>query len=187
MCRLAPTRSQLCASTCPQHGPPPPEPWRPRQSYSSIPGSWPGWSPGSPALLTEMLTCGGLHDASTGRGHRNRAGIIEDDEQVTFRPLPGDRHPFAGHPLPDLPPHRRIPARPPQRGPDRALPPGPSGSARPRIPVTDCGDPRYPRGYRRRPRSALGRPCRAPDWRTSAGDGAWSASSDGPHVEPMRG
>jgi hypothetical protein len=34
------------------------------------------------------------------------------------------RMPLTGHALPDLPPHRRLPAREPQRGPDRALPPG---------------------------------------------------------------
>jgi len=58
------------------------------------------------------------------------------DEQARFAPLPGDRHPAAGHALPDLPPHRRIPARQPHRGPDRALPPDPSRSARPAVPVT---------------------------------------------------
>ena len=58
------------------------------------------------------------------------------DEQVQFAPLPGDRNPAAGHALPDLPPHRRVPARQPHRGPDRALPPGPSRSARSAFPVT---------------------------------------------------
>ena len=35
----------------------------------------------------------------------------------------GPRYPSSRHPLPDLRPHRRLPARQPQRGPDRALPP----------------------------------------------------------------
>ncbi len=71
------------------------------------------------------------------RGWHNRG-----NEQFKYPPLPGDRHPSSGHPLPDLPPHRRLPARPPQRGPDRALPPGPSRSARPPSPVTvaETGD-----------------------------------------------
>jgi hypothetical protein len=71
-----------------------------------------------------------------GQGHSSRAGIMEGDEHATFPPLPGDHHPYAGHPLPDLRPHPRIPARQHQRGPDRALPPGPSRSARHPIPVT---------------------------------------------------
>ena len=49
-----------------------------------------------------------------GKGHSGWAGIIEANEQVTFPPLPCDRYPAAGHPLPDLPPHRRVPARQPQ-------------------------------------------------------------------------
>jgi hypothetical protein len=71
------------------------------------------------------------------------------DEQVKFAPFPGDRHPAAGHALPDLPPHRRVPAREGQRGPDRALPPGPSRSARPPFPVAGRGDPRTVRRCRR--------------------------------------
>ena len=70
-----------------------------------------------------------------------RAGIIEANEQVVFPPLPCDRYPAAGHPLPDLPPYRGVPARQPQRGPDQALPPGPSGSARPSFPVASAGSP----------------------------------------------
>src|SRR5579862_9000583 len=69
---------------------------------------------------------------------------MEATEQVTFPPLPRDRHPATGHPLPDLPPYRRVPARQPHRGPDRALPPGPSRSTRPRIPVAGRGNPRTP-------------------------------------------
>jgi len=47
---------------------------------------------------------------------------MEGDESATFPPLPGDRYPSAGHPLPDLRPHPRLPAGHHQRGPDRALP-----------------------------------------------------------------
>jgi len=61
---------------------------------------------------------------------------MEDDEHAPFPPLPGDCHPSAGHPLPDLRPHPRLPARQHQRDPDRALPPGPPRSARHPIPVT---------------------------------------------------
>jgi len=46
-----------------------------------------------------------------------------------------DRYPAAGHPLRDLPQHRGVPARQPQWGPDWALPPGPSRSARRPFPV----------------------------------------------------
>jgi hypothetical protein len=55
---------------------------------------------------------------------------MECDEHATFPPLPGDRHPSAGHSLPYLRPHPRLPARQHQRGLDRALPPGPSRSSR---------------------------------------------------------
>jgi hypothetical protein len=58
------------------------------------------------------------------------AGKIEGDEYATFPPRPGDRHPSAGHPLPALRPHTRLPARQHQRGADRALPPSPPRSAR---------------------------------------------------------
>jgi hypothetical protein len=70
-------------------------------------------------------------------GHSGRAGIIRSDEHVTFPPFPGDRHPSAGHPLPDLRPYPRLPARQHQRCLDRALPPGPSRSARHPRPVTE--------------------------------------------------
>jgi hypothetical protein len=94
------------------------------------------------------------------------------DEQFRFPPLPCDRYPSSGHALSDLPPHRRIPARQPQRGPDRALPPGPPRSARPFFPVAS------PAGQRHRPmppraRADSGRPyCRARPVDAN-GDGAW--------------
>jgi hypothetical protein len=73
------------------------------------------------------------------QGHSGRAGIMEGDEHATFPPLPGDRYPSAGHSLPDLRPHPRLPARQHQRGPDRGLPPGPSRSARPPRRLTESG------------------------------------------------
>jgi hypothetical protein len=58
---------------------------------------------------------------STAQDHSGGPDIIEANEQVACPPLPRDRHPSTGHPLPDLPAHRRVPARHPYRGPDRAL------------------------------------------------------------------
>ena len=43
------------------------------------------------------------------REHQARS--LRRPEQVTFPPLAGDRYPASGHPLPHLPPHRRVPAR----------------------------------------------------------------------------
>ena len=83
------------------------------------------------------------------------------DEQVRFPPFPGERYPSSGHPLPDLPPHRRVPARRSQRGLDRALPPGPPRSARPAVPVTvRGGDTALISLFRKRPppRTTLPRP-----------------------------
>ena len=77
------------------------------------------------------------------------AGIMGCDAQFTFPPLPRDRYPSSGHPLPDLPPHHRVPAREGQRNPDRTLPPRPSRSARPPFPVAGHGDPRTARRCRR--------------------------------------
>ena len=48
------------------------------------------------------------------QGHYGGAGIIRCDEQLKFPPLPCDRYPSSGHALPDLSPHRRLPAREPQ-------------------------------------------------------------------------
>jgi hypothetical protein len=79
-------------------------------------------------------------------------GIIEAYEQVIFPPLSCDRYPAAGHPLPDLPAHRGVPARQPQRGPDRALPPCPSRSARRPFPVAFRRLTALPCGYRHRRR-----------------------------------
>jgi hypothetical protein len=65
------------------------------------------------------------------RGHRGATGTIEGDGRARFPVLPRERHPASGHPLPDMPPHHRLPAREGQRCPDRALPPGPPRNAPP--------------------------------------------------------
>ena len=80
----------------------------------------------APSSIAAWSACG----TSSGQDHSGWAGIIEANEQNTFPPLPCDRYQAAGHPLRDLPAHRGVPARQPQCGPDRALPPGPSRSAR---------------------------------------------------------
>jgi hypothetical protein len=54
---------------------------------------------------------------------------MDSDEHFTVPPLPRHRYSPSGHPLPDLPPDGRLPSRQPQRGLDRALPPGPSAGA----------------------------------------------------------
>jgi len=65
------------------------------------------------------------------RGHGGGTGTIGGDDQVKFSAVPRDRHPSSGHPLPDMPPHHRLPAREGQRCSDRALPPGPPRNTRP--------------------------------------------------------
>jgi len=74
---------------------------------------------------------GGQHRAR--RGHCGGTGTTGGDEQARFPALPRDRHPSSGHPLPDMPPHPRLPAREGQRCPDRALPPGPPRNTRPSL------------------------------------------------------
>jgi hypothetical protein len=76
-------------------------------------------------------------ERARGPGRSSRAGIPRSDEHGTFPPLPRDRHPSAGHPLPDRRPYPRLPARQHQPGLDRALPPGPSRSAGHPRPVTE--------------------------------------------------
>ena len=116
------------------------------------------------------------------REHRARSlrgpGIIETNEQAACPPLPRDRHPSAGHPLPDLPAHRRVPARHPHRGPDRALPPRPSRSTRPRIPRADRGDPALTlRSCRRRRRQDQAAPLSLGRTRRSVADDAAEPNS----------
>jgi hypothetical protein len=75
-----------------------------------------------------------LHSACRNRlraGLLRRDGMMRGDEQVKLPPLPRDGFAPSGHALPDLRPHRRAPARQSQRSPDRALPAGTPGSARP--------------------------------------------------------
>ena len=102
-----------------------------------------------------------------GHGQSSSAGMKEGAEYATFPPLSGDRHPSANHPLPDLVPHPRIPARHHQRGPDRALLPGPSRSSRRPRHVSSQGSARQP-GIRpdvRQPRAQFAAPSRASDHR----------------------
>jgi hypothetical protein len=73
--------------------------------------------------------------AGAGQDHSGRTGIIEANEQLIVTPFPCHRHPASCHPLRDLPADRGLPARHPQRGANRALPAGPSRSARPSRPV----------------------------------------------------
>jgi len=75
----------------------------------------------------------------TGKGSR-RGWRCTVGEQVKFPPFPGDRDPSSANTLPDLPSDRCLPAGQPQRGPDRALPPGPSRSTRPPCPVAGPTD-----------------------------------------------
>ncbi len=70
-----------------------------------------------------------------GQDHASGAGIIEPNEQLIFTSFPCHRNSASGHPLRHLPAHRGLPARHPQRGADRALPPRPSRSARPSLVV----------------------------------------------------
>lgn len=52
------------------------------------------------------------------------AGVMRSDEDVKFAPLPGDCFVSSGHTLPDLPRHRRVPARQGQQGPRPSTTPG---------------------------------------------------------------
>ena len=98
---------------------------------------------------------GGQHRAR--RGHCGGTGTIGGDEQVKFPALPRDHHPPSGHPLPDMPPHHRLPAREGQRCPDRALPPGPPRNTRPPLlPVARRTDRARPD----RPLPSEGKPAR---------------------------
>jgi len=81
-----------------------------------------------------------------GLGHSRRDGMMRGDEQVKLPPLPRDGFAPSGHALPDLRPHRRAPARQSQRSPDRALPAGTPGSARPPFRIAGLGDPHTVRG-----------------------------------------
>jgi hypothetical protein len=80
----------------------PSNPSRLRRGYNEAPRG---------ALLFCREECGG--GASSGHDRSGWAGIMEANEQVAFPPLPCDRYPAAGYPLPDLPPDRRVPARQP--------------------------------------------------------------------------
>lgn len=79
-----------------------------------------------------------------GLGHSRRDGMMRGDEKVKLPPLPRDGFAPSGHALPDLRPHRRAPARQSQRSPDRALPAGTPGSARPPFRIAGPRRPRTP-------------------------------------------
>jgi hypothetical protein len=83
------------------------------------------------ALLAAWSAFGG----GAGQDHPSGAGIIESNGHLIVASFSCHCHPAPGHPLRDLPAHRGLPARHPQRSTDRALPPGPSRSARPARPV----------------------------------------------------
>jgi len=138
---------------------------------------WDGW----PTSRSAWSAC----STSPGQDHSGGAGIVETYEQVIFPPFPCDRYPAAGHPLPDLPAHRGVPARQPQRGPDRALPPGPSRSARCPFPVALRRLPALPRVPSPAP-IAPGRPCVS---RAGGRQRSRSAATppEGPRIEPPYG
>ena len=98
------------------------------------------WTAAVTALFCRTVC--GLH---RGRGYCRRPDIMGVDEHFTVPPLPRHRYPSSRHTLPDLPPPGRLSLRHPQRGLDRALPPGPSPGACHPAPVTS---------RRRRPRRA---------------------------------
>jgi hypothetical protein len=79
------------------------------------------------------------------RKHRARSlrsdWHIEAMSNSDSRRFPVTVNPSTRSALPDLPPYGRLPAGQPQRGPDRALPPGSSRSARPAFSVTVRGAP----------------------------------------------
>lgn len=130
--------------------------------------------PTAPASAARHTPC-----ASAAHG----PGINRGNEQFKFPPLPCDRCPSSGHALRDLPPHRRVPARQPERGPDRALPPSPSRSARPSFPVVGRQDPalspRIPCGVGR-PETTLPRGWAGECRRSRSVVHPWRA----PHAEP---
>src|SRR5260370_7516486 len=127
------------------------------------------------------------------RGKVPPAGLAssEGDKHVTCPAVPPDRHPASRQPRPDLPPHRRLQAREPQRGADRALPPGPSRSARPPFPVAGR---RNPQRCPQMPPTSLPTPDELAAELDHArgvcladGHGTWPVQNDGTHKEPPFG
>ncbi len=137
--------------------------------------------------IAGALTCRveSARQERTGQDHSGGTGIIEANEQVTFPPLPGDRNPTAGHPLPDLPPDRGLPPGA-QRGAYRALPQGPSRSARPPRPVAAAGRRITLGRYRRQCQSVLRDLARAAG-RAPAVTPCGRPRVRAPHVEPPLG
>ena len=98
----------------------------------------------------ESLTASARHERGLYSGHLagsrpsippppapslHRTGIMGCDEYRKFPPLSRDRYASPGHAMPDLSPHRRVPARQSERGPNRALPAGPPQGTRTAFPV----------------------------------------------------
>jgi hypothetical protein len=98
----------------------------------------------SPALRMPASAAWSAFGAGAGQDRSSGAGIMEANEQLILTPFPCHRHPASGHPLRDLPADCGLPARHPQRGADRALPPRPSRSARPSRPVRSAARPSTP-------------------------------------------
>ena len=60
--------------------------------------------------------CTLLHERAALRQPSWHSDIMKADECFRFSPLSCGGHSASGHSVPDLPPHRRLPARHPQRG-----------------------------------------------------------------------
>lgn len=86
----------------------------------------------------------GLARAPVWQGRARGAGATTDPGCCGQHVVSVSRHPASGHPLRDLPADRGLPTRYPQRGADRALPAGPSRSARPSRPVRSAARPSTP-------------------------------------------
>jgi hypothetical protein len=120
--------------------------------------------------------CGARH------GHGDGAAIVRADEQFKFPPLPRDRYPSPGHPLPGLPPHR--PAGPGTlsqvlTGHYRRLTPKRPASrpgSRPQSPALSADAAAGP-----------GRTCHRARPEDASGHRPWPIHGDGTHKEPPNG
>ena len=144
--------------------------------------------PGAPSAMPPQLTpldCGVRYPArrvrggqdGARRGHGGGTGTIGGDEQVKFSAVPRDRHPSSGHPLPDMPPHHRLPAREGQRCPDRALPPGPPRNTRPPLLPVASHTQIAPRPQRQLP--GRGQPARQDQATDPSGHRPWPTHGEG--------
>jgi hypothetical protein len=120
------------------------------------------------------ILCSALVRVNAASAAWSACGTSSGQDHSTFPPFPPlscDRYPAVGHPLRDLPAHRGVPARQPQRGPDRALQPGPSRSARipSRWPSAPAAFTREYRHRRRLSRTTM----REPGPESASGHGVW--------------